>query len=92
MNNIITFIIGTDENKQHILMDIEVREDKFVSSINIAGLVFNEAMLKKLNQNIEIDEELFFAMRNKKPMNITSEYKDLTQDQILKKLSEGDLK
>lgn len=83
MKNIITFIIAKDENNQNVLMDVEIDKNMHVISLNIAGYVFNHNILENLKPRLEVDEDLFNAMSNNEPMDLTSKFAGLSKDEIL---------
>ncbi|OGS70765.1 MAG: hypothetical protein A3F91_09640 [Flavobacteria bacterium RIFCSPLOWO2_12_FULL_35_11] len=84
MNKVLTFIIAKDENRQNIIMDIEVEENLTPSLINIAGKVIPKNSLG--DTLIIISRELFQTMSNNKPMDLTSKYSGLSQAEILKQV------
>ncbi|MDQ1341027.1 MAG: hypothetical protein QG567_2185 [Campylobacterota bacterium] len=84
MNKVLTFIVAKDENKQNIIMDIEVGDNLTPSVINIAGKVVPKSSLG--DTPIIISRELFQAMSNNKPMDLTSKYRGLSRAEVLKQV------
>lgn len=87
MQRIISLIIAKDENNQDILMNIEVDEDLDIQQINLAGYLFSQEEIASLQKKLKVQKELFEALKDNEPLDITHDFKNMSKEQILQNLS-----
>ncbi|MDD5373927.1 MAG: hypothetical protein PHO62_10945 [Sulfurimonas sp.] len=87
MQRVISLIIARDENKQPILMNIEVGEGFGIENINIGGYLFTDQERDSLSKKLIIQKELFDELKDNEPLDITYRFENMTASQILKTLS-----
>lgn len=86
MQRVITFIVARDENNQDILMNIEIDKELKIKKLNIAGYVLNQTEIDAMSDKIKINEELFNTLKDNEPLDITSQFVNMTKEQIIESL------
>ncbi len=79
-----TFIVGKDERGEPIRINFYVNENREVSSINFAGIIFDENEIKKLNVE-KMDVELYNELKKSKSktLDITDDFCNKTPEEII---------